>query len=450
MKTTGKILLIFHFTFSVLNGFAQKDYSLTASKIDSLSEAYHKVTGFSGTVKVVISEEEVFEKSYGLSNRSFEVPFRTDTRNSINSISKTFTALACVLLSEEGKLDLQAAIGTYLPDLNSSWKDSVSVHQLLTHSSGLPREAGLSLCDELSFEEQRAFTEKLSLDFSPGEHYGYSNAGFILLGNILQNTSGMKYEKLIEDKIINPLSLRNTGVYTGRNFIKRQAQPYRMTPFGPAEARRSKTHGQSAGGGMYSTPADLYRYVLALEDQNFLSEKGSNLLFGKHIENDGEFEAYAWSLKSFGNEQIRFASGSGFGTKSVLIRSPKEKNFIAIVSNYGSFPILDMLRDIFLLTKGHDVNFPDKKQLASPEQYSLNIGTYRFDKEEIRKRLSVQSSEVTIQVFEGKLFMNDEVLFNKDEGKIGLSYTDEVIIHFEGSTMIININGHILKGIKRN
>ena len=414
-------------------------------KLNELITAYEQVYGFSGAVKVVQDEKPVFEQSFGYADRSFSVKNTPDTRFSINSISKTFTATAVLILVEEGRIDLQAPISRYLPYLTAGWKDTVTTHQLLSHTSGLPRESGVQWYDELSLQEQALLVDQQALLFAPGARYEYSNSGVILLGAILESASGREYADFIQNKIIAPLGLPHTGVYTGRGVVKNQAVPYRLTANGLEFAQRTKHYGENAGGGLYSTPSDLYRYIRALEEGKLLPKKHVELLFTPHVQSgEGEYEGYAWSIKQFGDETLYFAAGSGYGTKSVIIRSPEHGGFIGITSNWGNTPILQLLGDLFLLTKGREVELPSSNHLAKPGSYREYLGVYTFDREVLQKHLMMDRSALKLQAFEGKLFLDDELLAEKGEGRLGLTYTDELIIEFEAGRMIITINDNRL------
>lgn len=423
----------------------------TPQEFDELLQAYHATYGFTGTVKVVQGDKPMFEKSYGLANRSFGIKNTPNTRNSINSISKTFTAFGILLLREEGKLELHESIGTYLPYLTAPWKDEITVHHLLTHSSGLPRESGVQPHNEFTLKQQtQQLVDKQELLFEPGSQYGYSNSGLILLGALLEQVSAQDYGTFITERVIRPMGLSNTGYYEGRNVVDNQATPYRMTSTGLEFAQRSKHYGGNAGGGLYSTASDLYNYVLAIESHELLSEASTALLFTPHIQSgETDAEGYAWSIKQFGDETLYFAAGSGYGTKSVMIRAPQSKDFIAITSNWGNTPILNMLADVCLTLKGRQVEPPEARQLAQPKDYEQYLGVYVFDAVQMKMHLGMNAETVKLHTFENKLFMNDELMATKGEGVIGLTYTDELTIEFGDKTMLITINGNELKGARR-
>ena len=211
----------------------------------------------------------------------------------------------------------------------------------------------------------------------------------------------------------------------------------------------SKHYGENAGGGLYSTVSDLYQYVLALENNQLLPEKLANLLFESHIESgNNEFEGYAWSIKNFGDEKIHFAAGSGYGTKSVIARSPDQNNFIGITSNWGNTPILNLLRDIFFITRGNNVELPSTNYLANPNNYQDKLGTYKFEQEKLKKNLGINKTSLKLHVFENKLFLNDELLAKKEDDRLGLTYTDELVISFDQDKMKILINDNLIIGKK--
>lgn len=417
---------------------------------DALLDAYHSVHGFSGTVKIVTPDSAPFEQSYGLANRSFDVANTPETRFSINSVSKTFTALAIMQLVSEGKLDLNKPLSFYLPTLKADWKNQVSAHHLLTHTSGLPRESGIQPYETLSFQEQiSTYINPIQLLFTPGERYEYSNTGITLLGALIEQVSGMTYRDFITMRIIHPLKLENTGVYEGRNLVRHQATPYRFTSQGIAEAQRTKHFGDNAGGGLYSTPADLYRFMLAVYSSTLIPQELTEQMFTPHVQSGGnDAEGYAWSIKQFGDETLYFAAGSGYGTKSVVLFGPETQRFIAITSNWGNTPILNLLRDLYLISRNQTVSLPDSNALARPEHYRQYMGEYHFEPEALKHHLGMAGDTVHLHEFENKLFMNEELLATKADGVLGLTYTDEVEIRFTENHLHIRINNNELTGLK--
>jgi CubicO group peptidase (beta-lactamase class C family) len=435
---------LFLFLFGTFSPGINGQTNLEAN-INKVLLACEEVHGFSGVVKINWSDSIQLEAYQGLANRSFNIPVQRDTRFSINSISKTFTATLVLQLVEQGKLKLDQPIGSFLP-LQAAWKDSITIHQLLSHSSGLPREAGLQWYDEKTFEEQLLLVDQLQLQFPPGSQYGYSNAGYILLGALAEAVTGESYRDLIQKYIIDVLSLKNTGVYQGKKPVENQAVPYRMSGNGIETAWRTKHLGENAGGGLYSNPADLYVFVSALQEEKLLSEPFQNQLFTSHVKSGkNEAEGYAWSIKNLGGQEYYMATGSGYGTKSVILFAPETGNFIGINSNWGNLPVLNLLRDLFLTLEGGNPTLPDTRSLASPRDYEENLGTYQFENGILSTQLGMVGNTIVLQAIEDRLFLQDEILVKKAENKLGLSYTDEVLIWFERDRMHIQINENHLQ-----
>lgn len=418
----------------------------TTEELDKLLKAYAEVYGFSGSFKLILQDIEYMEASYGLANRSFQIPNTPDTRFSINSISKVFTAVAVLQQVEKGNLRLEATVGSYLSELEANWGDSITLHHLLSHRSGLPRELGIQAHESPTFKEQVRLAAKLPLEFSPDTQYNYSNVGYMLLGAVLERVTEKKYAKIIEEQIIQPLGLENTGVYEGRKVVERQATPYVMHPGGVAEAYRSKHQGDLAGGALYSTPADLAVFTQALNNNAILGDSLAQKLFFPHTHANGEQEGYTFSIKQNGDTPMYMAAGSGYGTKSVILYTPKDGDFIALTSNWGNTPILQMLRDIFLTLEGQDVKPPSQDALAKPSNYREWVGVYRFKEGELKSALNHPKDEIQIFEFEGKLFMGNEVLAEQEPNQLRLTYTQELQLFHENNTLILTLNGKRLEG----
>jgi CubicO group peptidase (beta-lactamase class C family) len=435
-------------SFSLLAQDTQTE-TPTADELDKLLKAYEEVHGFSGSFKLILQGTEYMEASYGLANRSFQIPNTSDTRFSINSISKAFTAVAVLQQVEKGNLYLENTVGSYLtelPELRSSWSDSVTLHHLLSHRAGLPRELGIQAHESPTFKEQIRLAAKLKLDTIPNTKYNYSNVGYMILGAVLERVTGKKYAKIIEEQIIKPLNLQNTGVYEGRKVVERQATPYVIQPGGAAETYRSKHQGDNAGGGLYSTPNDLALFIRALRNNTILGDSLAQKLFFPHTNANGEQEGYTFSIKQSGDSPMYMAAGSGYGTKSVILYTPKDGDFIALTSNWGNTPILQMLRDIFLTLEGQDVKPPSQDALATPNTYREWLGTYRFKEGELKAALNHPEDEIQIFEFEGKLFMDNEVLAEQEPNQLRLTYTQELQLFHQGNSLILTISGRRLEG----
>ena len=443
-KLTVLTLLLTLLSTATVNAEKQIDYA-------QIMQAYVDVYDFSGTVLIYSKSQNQFMESYGLANKSFQIPNSSQTRFSINSISKLFTTILALKLREEGILDFSKTVHDYLPDENITWGKQVTIHHLLSHRSGLPRESGIQSTDSLSFEQQIQQFKNQQLLFKPGEKYEYSNFGIAVLGAIIEKASNAHFNDLIQEKIIEPLSLRNTGMYLGKNFVLNQATPYRISTQGIIEEQRSKHFGDNAGGGMYSTTTDLRTLILAIFKQKIISQQSTELMLKNHSSQSEEASAYGFSIQQFGTDTIYLAAGSGYGTKSVIMYSPNNDLYIGITSNWGNTPIFNILRDLYLNAFEEKITLPEKSNLASADTYQKYFGSYQFNPEEVKKHIQAKNSVFVLHEINGKLFLDDELLVEKNAGQLGFTYTDELTIRFlENRKMQILINGNSLSGKKKN
>ncbi|TBL79438.1 serine hydrolase domain-containing protein [Paenibacillus thalictri] len=219
---------------------------------------------FSGVILSAHRGEIRYLRAFGLANREHGVPNTTETRFLIASISKPITALAVMLLEEQGRLRVTDTARTYLPEI-AELDERITIHHLLTHTSGLSDFEGLpgyfETSGKLSFVNEAIFgliAGELP-DFLPGEGWSYCNTGYNALGLIIDRTAGMPYEQFVHSRLLEPLGMADTGFAESERIIPRLAGAYTekaqeivKAPFLAAENFR-------ASGSMYSTAEDLLK-----------------------------------------------------------------------------------------------------------------------------------------------------------------------------------------------
>lgn len=263
---------------------------------------------FSGAVLIARNGKPVFEKAYGMASKAFNVPNRIDTKFNLASMNKMFTAVAIAQLAEQGKLSFDDPIIKYLPDYpNRSVAEKVTIHQLLTHTSGLG-----DFFNE-KFEAQKTRLRAVQdyfplfvndpLLFEPGQKWQYSNAGFIVLGAIIEKVSGQNYFDYVKEHIYKPAGMIDTDSYeTDRDVVNRAIGYTEIGPSNRAEPGPLRNNliinavkGSPAGGG-YSTVEDMLRFDIALRQHKLLSEKVSDLVLKGKVEVGMPNERYAYGF----------------------------------------------------------------------------------------------------------------------------------------------------------
>jgi CubicO group peptidase (beta-lactamase class C family) len=229
--------------------------------LDVLSQKDH----FSGTVLLAKGEQTLFLESYGFASKEFNVPNTADTKYNLGSINKIFTQIALMQLRDEGKIDFAKTLRTYLPDYPSAVADRITIEQMIRHTSGLGDFFGPEYID-LSKDKLRRLSDYLPLfvdkplEFEPGARSRYSNAGYILLGLVVEKLSGMTYDDYVRAKIFAPLGMNDTAAYESEAIVPKRAVGYMRGGDGVLRANlyTRPGRGSSAGGG-YSTVHDLLK-----------------------------------------------------------------------------------------------------------------------------------------------------------------------------------------------
>lgn len=356
-------------TFLLLACLLSFNLQAQTSEKDSLSDAiklidawigaqveYENIPGLS--VGIVKDQELIWSNAYGFSNVENKVPASTGTIYSICSISKLFTSIAIMNLYEEGKLRLDDPVASVLPNFNIQQKyeesGPITIRGLLTHSSGLPRESGAPYWTgpDFPFPTREKVKKELGQQetlYSASTYFQYSNLGMSLLGEVIEEVSGMPYDKYIEQLILNPLQLNNTKPFmpedrwgqelaTGYSAIKRDGSRDKVNLF--------NARGIKAAAGFSSTVEDLAKFAAwqfrLLDGGNEEILKPSTLKEMQRVHwVDPDFNTY-WGLgfavsNNNGQKEVGHG-GSCPGYRTSLSLTPAEEISVIVMMNAMSNP----------------------------------------------------------------------------------------------------------------
>jgi CubicO group peptidase (beta-lactamase class C family) len=232
---------------------------------------------FSGAVLLARDDMPFLEKAYGLAEREFKVPVNLETRFNLGSINKIFTKTAIAQLAAAGKLTLSDTIRKHLPRYGAPYADRVTILQLLNFSSGMgdifgakwdatPKERLRTLADYLPLFENDP------LKFEPGTGHAYSNAGYVVLGLIIEAVSGQDYYAYVRENIFRPAGMADSDSYASDDIVGNRAVGYTKDGgrWQRSNAFQRPARGSSAGGG-YSTVRDLLKFGAALKASKLVS-----------------------------------------------------------------------------------------------------------------------------------------------------------------------------------
>lgn len=319
-----------------------------AIEIEKFVSEYHNIKEFNGTVLVSQNNKVIFEKAYGLANFEWQIKNTLDTKFRIASITKQFTAMLIMQLVEEKVLKLDAPISEYLKDFRKDIGDKVTIHHLLNHTSGIPNYLRIKNFrknisrNNYSVDE---FTKQFcsdDLDFEPGTKFTYSNSGYFILGNIIEKVTNQSFESVLNDKILSPLGMHNTGYDNSSVIIKNRASGYDKKLNGYVNTGYLDMSIPYAAGSMYSTVRDLLLWDNALYTESLLSKNSIKKMFkvSKHRN-----YAYGWEVNEIptfklGKKVTSINHGGGInGFNSSITRILQDKYLIVILNNTGGAPM---------------------------------------------------------------------------------------------------------------
>ncbi len=343
-----------------------------AEKIDELMKRYNEYAQFNGSVLVAENGKVIFKKGFGLANMEWEVPNQSDTKHRLGSVTKQFTAMLILQLVEEGKLDLNVPITTYLPDYPKETGDIITIHHLLTHTSGIPNftsfpdyQKDLSINTYSPDALIKIFADS-SLQFKPGEKFSYSNSGYILLGVIIEKVSGKPYEQILRENILNPLKMNNTGYDHHETILNNRASGYEKNEDKYRNADYLDMSVPYSAGALYSTVEDLYLWDQALYSETLLPSKTRDLLFKPYIKAMGASYGYGWfvgktPLGNTGDSVIVTGHPGGInGFNTFIQRIPSDKHLIVLLNNTGGAALGEMNTAIMSILYGTSYEMPKK------------------------------------------------------------------------------------------
>jgi D-alanyl-D-alanine carboxypeptidase len=282
-----------------------------------------------GMAVAVMRDEKAEIKGYGVTDIDTKQPVDANTAFAIGSITKPFTAMAVMMLVEEGKVDLEKPISQYLPDLPSSWRP-LNLRQLLSHTAGI---------SEKGYWRKRKSPQDLlrvvnsELDFPPGESWMYSNTGFFLAGLVIEKVSGKPYGEFLRDRIFIPLDMKQTQAtlatvpnlaigYAWNNRLKRLDATL-------------KDPQSFASGNIISTTNDMVKWMQALDQGKLLSTSSYQQLWTATPLKNRRSTPYGlgWFVENFNGHPSTHHGGNSALHSSGLVRYPKDRLNVLILSN---------------------------------------------------------------------------------------------------------------------
>ena len=341
--------------------------NLTAKAAAYMEELQH-LGGFSGIVLLARDGKILFARAYGMANLEHDVPNTVDTKFRLGSITKQFTAVGIMMLQERKKLSVHDSICTYVHDCPDSWK-SITIHHLLSHTSGIPSFTEFPDNDRYErlptgvVDTIARFKDK-PLDFPPGEKFQYSDSGYLLLGYVIEQASGEKYEDFIRKNIYERLHMQDSGYDHPWIILKHRAQGYSSKGGSLVNATCMAMDTPFAAGSQYSTARDLLLWDQALYTEKLLSRTSLQTLFtpnpgpyppGWLLGNKGGGYGYGWMIDELFGRKLYHHGGLIYGFTSIIMRYPEDKTLVVVLKNQDEeFP--GNIRDMKIVSIGESLS----------------------------------------------------------------------------------------------
>ena len=306
---------------------------------------YHDFNMFDGAVLIAEKGKVVYKGSFGLANREWNIPNRTDTKFMIGSVSKPLTATLVLIQVQKGLIELDKYLSDYLPEFINKPAAKVTIRQLLNHTSGIPNYEIIP--DFFPRISRQSFTRDQYLNvfldsallFEPGTRYSYSSWGYFTLGFLMEKLTGKSYANLMQEDIFSKIGMENSGSYQHTQVVLNRASgyDYSLGDYASADFRdQSNTMGT---GDIYSTVDDLFAFHLALSDGRLLNPGLTKEMFAPGINpanyGFGWFNKY-YKITATDSVFSNFHLGSTDGFISFMRRIPSTNSMIVILCN--SYP----------------------------------------------------------------------------------------------------------------
>ncbi len=365
--TNIKVLFLLGINLFSLKSFAQTEAvgrkkNLTenpiviSEKLSKYMQAQTAINGFSGTVLVTKKDSVLLRAAYGYVNYEWKVKTIIDTKYSLASVSKQFTAAGILQLADRKLISLDDKLSKYFPGIPQGAQ--ITLHMMLSHMSGLPMDFDELYLNQVTLTQDSVlnYIAQKELLFTPGTQTAYSNVGYYLLARIIEKVSGKSYAGFLKENIFDKLQMHETGVMTNDDVIPfmadryvREDQGYKKNPY----INWSFNIGHD---GIYSTVDDLLKWDKSLYDTTILSDKMKQIMFTSY--NKQNF-GYGFLINPFYNHGHKLIAHDGgfFGAMTSFNRFTDDRLSVIVLSNNQS-PSYMLAYGLAAICFGKDVELP--------------------------------------------------------------------------------------------
>jgi CubicO group peptidase (beta-lactamase class C family) len=326
--------------------------------IDSVFRQVQKKGFFNGCILYAEKGRVIYKRAFGYSDINRKEPLTTTSSFQLASVSKMFTAMAIMILKEEGKLDYDKDVRTYIPELPY---ENITIRNLLNHRSGVPRYENLA---EEKWDPRKPLRDEDMIDlfvqyepkcyYKPDGGFSYCNTNYALLACVVERVTGKSFDKFVKERIFDPLGMDHTFIYNMNGdsvvpeYVPVNVQGYRLRRWKPCQEPNNCLNGVMGDKNVYSCVEDLYKWDQALYNNQLVSEETLKEAFTpgsprhrKKSENYG----FGWRIRGDEDSTV-YHFGWWKGFRSNFIRDLEQQKTIIVLSNVDRTPPSSYLWDI--------------------------------------------------------------------------------------------------------
>jgi len=331
-------------------------------KIDELLTAYSNQNKLNGSVLVAQKGKIIYQKGFGYRNAEQKIPNDVNSIFQIGSITKQFTAAVIMELQQEGKLSVKDKLSKYFPGFPNG--DRITIENLLTHTSGIHSYTDDTVVMKNDVTKHYSQQQMLKLftgyspDFEPGADWHYSNSGYSILGYIIEKVEKKPYEKVVRERIFQPLSMTNSGFdFTNLSSANKTKGYFSLNP-NPVPAPIVDSTIAYSAGAIYSSVGDLFKWERAIYTDKVLKPEAWKAVFTPYKNKYG----YGWTIDSVFGKLITAHSGGIHGYSSYILRFPQDDVAVIMFDNTSSNALGIISKNVAAILFNQPYNIPAVKK----------------------------------------------------------------------------------------
>lgn len=372
-----KSVIFFVLVCSVFQSYAQS----VEQKIDELLTAYAAQNRLNGSVLVAQKGKIIYEKGFGYRNAETKTPNDVNSIFQIGSITKQITAAVIMQLQQEGKLSVQDKLSKYFSGFVNG--DKITIENLLTHTSGIHNYTddtvlvgNSNVTRHYSRDEMIKIFQSYPADFEPGTKWNYSNSAYSILGYIIEKVEKKPYEKVMRERIFQPLGMKNSGFDFTNLSSTYKAKGYFSLGEKPQPAPIVDSTIAYSAGAIYSTVEDLYKWERAISSNKILMPESWKAIFTPYKNKYG----YGWAIDSVYGRLTTSHSGGIHGFSSYILRFPQDEVAVIVFDNSGSNAVGRISTAIaaVLFNEKYEIPAAKKEIAVDPSILKQYVGEYQL------------------------------------------------------------------------